>query len=1848
MKRIYYLVIAEIFVAITLLPVYSFAQKIAAGDVHSMKLCSDGTVMAWGYNGSGQLGDGTTTNSNIPVQVSGLTGITSIETGFQQSLALKNNGTVWAWGWNAYGQLGDGTTTDRTTPVQVIGLTGISFIASAVAPAVAGGGYHSMALKNDGTVWAWGYNGDGALGDGTNTDRLTPVQVSGLTGIIAISTEAYHSLALKNDGTVWAWGRNTYGALGDGTTTNSNIPVQVSGLTGVTSVKGGGYFSLALQTDGTVWAWGYNLEGQLGDGTAINRTTPVQVSGLTGVAAVNGGDYHSLALKNDGTIWTWGRNSNGQLGDGTTTNRTTPVQVSGLTGIAAIAAGWLHSAALKNDGTMWAWGWNFYGQLGDGTTTDRTTPVQVIGLCTPTGSSCANAVDLGSSDTCANNITMSDSVMWFRFVADSQFVKISITLSVSSHIQKAFLYNDCVSSFQIASDYIIFTTDNILELFGEGLAIGNTYYIKLESFSTNFSVVSICTQNLPNSSIKANSACDNWTQKANFGASVRSYAVGFSIGNKGYIGTGSLWSTLTYYNDFWEWDQVTDTWTQKANFGGTGRLAAVGFSIGNKGYIGTGWDASTSFNNDFWEYDPSTNTWTQKANFGGDGRFKAVGFSIGNKGYIGTGAGQLAIKNDFWEYDPSTNTWTQKANFGGTARWASVGFSIGAKGYIGTGTPHNTYPTAPGYDDFWEYNPSTNVWTQKANFGGGNRQGAIGFSIPVCNKGYIGAGYNDNIYTNDFWEYDPSINVWIQKANFGGVPRLDASGFSIGNKGYIGTGWGYSGSKNDFWEYNGGCFTIGITSSNASCAGFCDGTATASVTSGGTAPFTFSWNTVPVQTGPTVIGLCAGSSYIVTVTDAAGCTKTANTTIGSNNLPPVVNFNFSPLAVNLCVTSPVSFTFTGSLATGWQWNFGDPASGANNISSQKNPSHTYSSPGFYPVILTATNACGTTSIQQVIYIGPDCCANTTNTNYTPGFTTTVTYTSNTVWASNLVIAAPVIVKAPATLTVKPGVIIQFGPMGKIIIENGSTSINGAQLVLQTNSKLTSIPCPVMWQGVEVWGVPTNNSSNSLGQGKITMNAGATIENAHIGVLLGKTRICFPFQNTLCKKSPWDITRSGGIIIANQSVFNKNAESVHFLPYNKLNSSLIKQCSFTGGTLIDPRYNYSISNPFYPNVNNPYYAPANSIGRTPWFGYLWGVKNVKFWDNTFNTAGDGILLYDAQSEIKKNIPGNGNSFTNLVFCIRGFYYNSGFFGNLIQSNTFNDIIGAAVEMHAGKYDQIKRNKFHDPSNFSSQAMNLYALTMAAASNYKVLDNDFFRWQVGINADHSWQGGGSLIGWEQTGNIFTECQTSINLNQNNSKLQIRCNKFNNPVSANYLINWSNSINSLLANQGYLPVLSAYDPAGNIFDLGASIPKKQIGSVTNSFIYYRHINSTVPGCGLCIEPDVTNSPALISVSPQPFTHTQTSCNDPCSGNPACRIAQLSNLSNRISSLQLEFTNVFANLDKGQTAQLLSAISGNTSDGNLKNMLLNNSFLSDQVLIAFINRKNTAHGIFKEVIIPNSPVSDDVRPALLAKLASMPSGISKQIKDAQGSQAFRTLTAISRELASSDNQRQLALNDLVSYYVQADSANTAITLLEAEHTLDADQTLVATYLNEGMLTEAETKLNSMTASIPEEQAFIDLHRMLLELEMDSLSVFDMDSAQEQLVRNIAGMSASLARANACSILQLVFNETCPSSFREQGISSSAEAVHNVVESDSYLGENYPNPFSNLTIIPYNLPGNSGGYIKIYDVKGTLLNTYLLKEGFNFIEVKTENWASGVYYYSMEMDGIRVQNKKMVLINNK
>jgi alpha-tubulin suppressor-like RCC1 family protein len=369
---------------------------VASAKSHVCARRSDDTIWCWGINWAGQLGDGSTTDSASPVQTAIPTGpagggggtvggsnpdagtppppagFATTATGLAHTCAIRTDGTLWCWGANNIGQVGDGTTTDKTSPVQVTGLADFSQVSA--------GDNHTCALRSDSTVSCWGSNVSRQLGLGITGAKLAPTPVTWLaTPVIQISAGGMHTCAVTYDNALWCWGANNKGQIGDGTTQDRDLPVQVTALgRSVAQVATGAAFSCARKTDDTVWCWGYNADGQLGDGTRVDRPMPVQVAALgTNVASVAAGS-HSCAVKTDGTVWCWGYNGRGELGDGTTTSASTPVQVNGLPKSVSVSVGRAFTCAWDFDHSLpWCWGYGANGRLGNGATSNSLTPVRV-------------------------------------------------------------------------------------------------------------------------------------------------------------------------------------------------------------------------------------------------------------------------------------------------------------------------------------------------------------------------------------------------------------------------------------------------------------------------------------------------------------------------------------------------------------------------------------------------------------------------------------------------------------------------------------------------------------------------------------------------------------------------------------------------------------------------------------------------------------------------------------------------------------------------------------------------------------------------------------------------------------------------------------------------------------------------------------------------------------------------------------------------------------------------------------------------------------------------------------------------------------------------------------------------------------------------------------------------------------------------------------------------------------------------------------------------------------------------------------------------------------------------------
>ena len=345
-------------------------------DANIVDLYVNGALWNAGRNDAGSLGFNDLTSRSSPIQtIAGGTTWKQVSSGGLHIAGTKSDGTLWTWGYNNTGQLGDNTIVNKSSPIQTIG-------AATTWNQVSAGASNTAGIKSDGTLWIWGGSNGGTIGNNADVAVYSPVQtVAGGANWSQVSVGNNFWAAIKNDGTLWSCGlNNPTGQLGDGTTVSKSSPVQtVTGGTNWSKVSCGGAHTAAIKTDGTLWAWGYNLYGQLGDNTTATKVSPVQTAtGGTNWKQVSCGAFYTSATKSDGTLWSWGRNDYGQIGDNTIVNKSSPVQtVGGGTSRKQVSCGY-NSIAIKSDGSLWSWGRNDYGQLGDNSLTPKSSPVQTV------------------------------------------------------------------------------------------------------------------------------------------------------------------------------------------------------------------------------------------------------------------------------------------------------------------------------------------------------------------------------------------------------------------------------------------------------------------------------------------------------------------------------------------------------------------------------------------------------------------------------------------------------------------------------------------------------------------------------------------------------------------------------------------------------------------------------------------------------------------------------------------------------------------------------------------------------------------------------------------------------------------------------------------------------------------------------------------------------------------------------------------------------------------------------------------------------------------------------------------------------------------------------------------------------------------------------------------------------------------------------------------------------------------------------------------------------------------------------------------------------------------------------
>ena len=401
------------------------SRIISAGAARSLAIKEDNSLWMWGWE------------MYTPVQIGSEADWQAIAAEYNHNVAIKNDGSLWTWGWNNVGELGIGMVDGGVyygNPIRIGNTNDWKEVST--------GQYYTVAIKIDGSLWGWGENRTGQLGDGTTINRAAPVRIGNDFDWQTIATGPSRTVAIKTDGSLWGWGANSNGEFGDGAISNS-IPVRIGTATGWKSVAVGEGHTMALRADGSLWGWGTNSFGQIGDGTSINRTAPVRIGASTDWKAIATGAVHTVAVKVDGSLWSWGRNEVGQLGDGTTTNRSVPVRIGTATDWEAIAAGAVHTVGSRTGGSFWAWGWNKFGQLGDGTTSDRSMPVKVILGTDGTGG------EEGSQDDQQVNILGTWNYTEEMSVCPGSLANGTVTfdgsslVSIGNHLSGDPGYNDC-------------------------------------------------------------------------------------------------------------------------------------------------------------------------------------------------------------------------------------------------------------------------------------------------------------------------------------------------------------------------------------------------------------------------------------------------------------------------------------------------------------------------------------------------------------------------------------------------------------------------------------------------------------------------------------------------------------------------------------------------------------------------------------------------------------------------------------------------------------------------------------------------------------------------------------------------------------------------------------------------------------------------------------------------------------------------------------------------------------------------------------------------------------------------------------------------------------------------------------------------------------------------------------------------------------------------------------------------------------------------------------------------------------------------------------------------------------
>ncbi|MFH2143317.1 MAG: PKD domain-containing protein, partial [Bacteroidota bacterium] len=1015
--------------------------------------------------------------------------------------------------------------------------------------------------------------------------------------------------------------------------------------------------------------------------------------------------------------------------------------------------------------------------------------------------------------------------------------------------------------------------------------------------------------------------------------------------------------------------------------------------------------------------------------------------------------------------------------------------------------------------------------------------------------------------------------------------------------------------------------------------------------------------------------LCEGV-YSLTMTDINGCLESLEITVGVDNLVPQITISVLPDCYY--IGNPVAFNATviDMPASGTiSWNFGDPNDPTPGTGL--NPSHTYTEYGYYCVTATITSCCGNvTSNSLYIFVYPDECAcgipPASNFTYDypenyPSITGNVMINNQNGTLAFETVEGDLIVENGANLTINNAV-IRFGPKGRILVKPGGT-------LYIVSSLLTNLPDPChqyMWMGVEVHGYE-NLDSDDPDQGKVFIR-NSTIEHAHIGVLLGARdmdAIC-NFSTNLVNN--FDPNLSGGVVRFDgtddpDNYFIKNGVDVAFMPksnpeagYNLIRNALFTGISGTDYYLLDDRYNTSSANP-YPNSLNPWTAPANSyqishsgvIAMNQSFGIFNPITNCEF-----NAKWHGIQLKSSKINVTYS------EFDHTRYGIRIDEVFPGINAHKIENCQFIDIAGVinlpgfGVGIFGGAYDQVRYNSFQN----TDTDPNLYEFGMKLrnTTNFNISENSYLRNGTGILLRDGLNGwiGADNPSW--LGNEFRDCRQGIVTSGNNSVVALKCNDhYHN--SGTYWDTWNNS--GVLAGQGQAffsqnQTPGVHSPAGNWFQ----DPSFKLLISSNPYFYVHHYTNATP----------TNQYRPDPVSPVIFRLPTSWAY--VGDQQCCQVSfpvptYLSSFSTTVypysalndlrldrANLVTEMDNMIANLDEGETELLLNSIQ-TASQGNLKNLLISHSPLSDTVIYSLMYEDALSSGNFKNVMERNLPVSSAIAGDFVTYIENMPPGIKNQLENLQAMNSlYTTIETLNRTISQLDINYYKLLNDIVVTLTDTNNNrfDDAIQVLEYDNSLHSKQLLFGAYLSNGDFTLAAQKLNELQGTSPDNDDFVLLNQMLLSYFSQGKTVFEIDCADFALVYNMAvRCPENPAIYYAKSIVYIITGEDipdCPDNLTGKSMMVQASGNEGIDNEEMFLGKNYPDPFTNETRIPYNITGEISGKFFIKDLLGRIVEEIDVLPGRGEIIINSSYMSNGIYLYSLQVNEIIIGSNKMILKN--